>query len=296
MSSNFKIISWQSSDGLALKGRDYPANTHIPGLLPVVCLHGLTRNVRDFDDIATYLSAQGRRVISLDMRGRGQSEYDTNKRNYRPDVYARDVDGFLESLGIERAHFIGTSLGGLIIVTLAGYNLSRIAGAVLNDIGPSVDPAGIARIASYAGQGAHVKTWDDAVAYTKMIGIAAYPNFTDVEWQKMARCTFRENEHGLPAFDYDAKVFRAIKPLSLKMLSALLWFKFRKLARNRPTLLLRGGISDLLADKTVTRLKKQVPTLLSVEVPNVGHAPWLTEPVATEAVDGFLSLSDKGWM
>src|SRR5215207_5741444 len=164
--SGFKERRWTSPDGLALYARDYAGADQDAGL-PVICLHGLTRNSKDFEGIAPRIAALGRRVIVPDVRGRGQSAWDSRPARYHPKTYARDVLGLMDRLGIPTAVFIGTSMGGLITMTVAAMRSKAVAAVILNDVGPAIAPAGIARILNYAGKGASIDSWDDAVAYLR---------------------------------------------------------------------------------------------------------------------------------
>ncbi len=150
--SNFVELTWRGEGGLALYARDY-AGSGGPARCPVVCIHGLTRNSGDFEEVAPWIAAQGRRVIAVDIRGRGRSARDPDPRRYNPVVYTKDVLRLLDEAGIARAVFIGTSMGGIITMAIAGKRLRAIAAAVLNDVGPVISMAGLTRIAGYVGQG-----------------------------------------------------------------------------------------------------------------------------------------------
>ena len=159
----YTSLVWRAPDGVTLHARDYGGSGGEPKL-PVICLHGLTRNSQDFEDIAPMIAATGRRVIVPAVRGRGRSGYDPHPMRYVPKVYANDIRGLLEALGIERAVFLGTSMGGIITTLLAAGHRRLVAAAILNDIGPEAGTEGLARIAGYAGRSADITSWDDAVA------------------------------------------------------------------------------------------------------------------------------------
>ena len=176
---------------------------------------------------------------------------------------------------------------------LAAHAIESVAGAVLNDIGPEAGAAGLTRIASYVGKAAPVTTWNDAAAYVARINGAAFPNFDNDGWARFARRTFRETPAGKPELDYDPLISRARpSPLALWLAALVLWRSFRRLAANRPTLVLRGALSDLLEAETVRRMKHTSPTLLSCELPEAGHAPSLDEPAAREALAAYFRLVD----
>ena len=185
----FDERNWRSRDGLKLYARDYPVAGGEPRL-PVICLHGLTRNSKDFEDIAPIIAATGRRVIIPDVRGRGHSDRDPNPNNYKPPVYARDVIEMMAVLGIPRAVFLGMSMGGIITMTLAALRLKVIAAAILNDVGPAIAPEGLARILGYAGKPVEVHDWAEATDYVRRTNAAALPGLSDGDWQRLARRVF----------------------------------------------------------------------------------------------------------
>jgi pimeloyl-ACP methyl ester carboxylesterase len=255
----------------------------------VICIHGLTRNSSDFDEVAPRIAALGRRVLALDVRGRGHSARDPNPDNYTPSIYAGDVAKLMNDLGIARAVFIGTSMGGLITMTLAARHLDKVAAAVLNDIGPVISEKGLARIAGYTGQCAAVQSWSQAAGYVRDINACAFPDIADDEWDKWARRAFEPDETGQLVPRYDPKIAVALQTGKLKPTSLPARMAFRHLARKRPTLLVRGALSDLVEPAQANWMKKSAPDMQYVEVPNVGHAPMLTEPGAWEAIREFLA-------
>ena len=280
--------TWHSDDGLRLYARDYAAAPG-PARLPVICIHGLTRNSADFEDVAPWLAAQGRRVLAVDIRGRGKSAYDRDTSHYNPLVYSKDVARLLADLGIARAVFVGTSMGGIITMTLALRQRSLIAAAVLNDVGPAISPRGLARIAGYVGGSKPLDSWDAAVDYCKSINGVAFPNNTDADWLKWARRTFAQDEAGRFSPQYDAGIAEALRKGKIKTSSLIARWAFRRLARKVPTLLLRGALSDLIEAEQVAQMRADAPAMLVMEVPDVGHAPMLTEPAARQAIEQFLA-------
>jgi pimeloyl-ACP methyl ester carboxylesterase len=286
--STFVDLTWRGAGGLALYARDY-AGSGGPARCPVVCIHGLTRNSADFEDVAPWIAAQGRRVIAVDVRGRGRSERDTDPKRYNPMVYAGDMLALLDSAGIGKAVFIGTSMGGIITMAIAAKRLACIAAAVLNDVGPVISMAGLNRIKSYVGKGRTVETWDDAAAYIKSINEVAFPANTMADWHVWAKRTFRQDEAGRISLDYDPQIAAAIQGSKLKSTSLVAKMMYRRLARNRPTLLIRGANSDIVGPDEAQYMRRAAPGLVYAEVPGVGHAPMLTEPAARAALSGFLS-------
>ncbi|MDB5420768.1 MAG: alpha/beta hydrolase [Brevundimonas sp.] len=279
---------WTSADGLSLFARDYAPG---PGVarLPVIAIHGLTRNSADFEAIAPLIARGGRRVLAVDVRGRGLSDRAVDPMTYSPDVYARDVIALMEQSGIDRAVFLGTSMGGLITMALAAIRPRMVVAAILNDIGPEVATEGLARIAAYAGTPVETPTWAEAAAYVRTHNAVAFPHYTDADWDAFARRVFREGTEGSPVLDYDPDISVPIKAAGAKALVPNLWPWFRRLARKRPVLAVRGANSDLLSPEIAARMQKAAPKMILAEVPGVGHAPMVDEPEAKAAIFEFLS-------
>lgn len=285
----FRSLHWRSADGLTLHARDYPGKAD---LAPVVCIHGLTRNARDFEDLAPALvGATGRRVIAVDVRGRGGSQRAADPLTYNPAVYAADVMALLDDQAIGRAAFIGTSMGGLIMMTLAAMRPGAIAAAVLNDVGPEIAPQGLARIAGYVGVSAEVDDWSGAAAWVKANNAVVFPHYGDADWDRMARRTFRE-EAGRPVLDYDADIAVPIRAADPAAPAPDLWPFFGALVAGRPALLVRGATSDIVSPSIAARMREAAPHLAFAEVPGVGHAPMLDETEAFDAILAVLAQSD----
>ena len=277
---------WRSEDGLRLYARDY-AGAAGEAKLPVIAIHGLTRNSADFAAVAPIIAATGRRVLAVDVRGRARSDRAADPMTYQPVQYARDMLALMDQAGIARAAFLGTSMGGLITMALTAIAPDRIAAAILNDVGPEVSLVGLTRIAAYAGQPVDTPTWDDAVAYVRKHNAIALPHNTDAEWDAFARRVFREGPDG-PVLDYDPDIAVPIRAAGQAALVPDLWGDFERLATGRPTLLIRGATSDLLDAEIAGRMRARAPEMGYVEVPDVGHAPMLDEPTAEAAILAFL--------
>ena len=272
---------WTSSDGLELFYRDYPGASDRP---PLLCLHGLTRNSRDFEDFAE-LHAGRFRVLAVDFRGRGRSAYDPQPGRYVPLTYAADVLQLLDELRIDRAVFVGTSLGGLVTMLVAGIDLGRIAAAILNDVGPELDPAGLERIGTYVGKPMRFADWDEAADHVAAVNRGLPRSHGRGDWLRVARRLCRE-DGGAIVFDYDMAIAEPFnQPASA--LSFDLWPLFRRLAEV-PLLIVRGENSDLLSPATAEAMLAAAPGARLVTVAGVGHAPELTEPEARAAIDAFL--------
>jgi pimeloyl-ACP methyl ester carboxylesterase len=273
-------------DGLRLHYRDYPGSADRP---PLLCLHGLTRNVRDFADFAERHSPRYR-VIALDFRGRGMSDNDPLPARYNALTYAGDVIELLDQLGIPEAVFVGTSLGGLVTLAIAAIAPQRIAAAILNDVGPELGEAGLDHIRRYVGRGERFATWNDAAETIARNQQAAFPTYGAADWLAAARRHCRESEGGI-VFDYDPAIADAFKVADATP-RVDIWPLFMALAR-KLLLVIRGELSGLLRPETLERMHAAAPDMKAVTVPDVGHAPMLDEPEAAAAIDSFLaSLPD----
>ncbi len=285
--ATFNELYFQSDDGLALYARDYPSQGSI-AKCPIICIHGLTRNSSDFEELAPWLAAQGRRVLAVDVRGRGNSAHDSNTDNYNPAVYARDVACLMRRLGIARAVFIGTSMGGITTMTVALQDLKLIVAAVLNDVGPILSETGLKRIAGYAGKNGALNSLEEAAEYVKNINQHAFPNNDQAEWMKWAKRAFMQNQVGQFVPRYDPNIALPLQNGKLKAKSFWSKLAFKRLAKNRPTLLIRGSISDLIEPSQAQYMRAVAPNLRYAEVEHIGHAPMLTESSAQEALRAFL--------
>jgi pimeloyl-ACP methyl ester carboxylesterase len=268
-------------DGLRLHYREYSGAVDRP---PLLCLHGLTRNVRDFAELANRYSP-GFRVLALDFRGRGDSDYDPQPARYNPLTYAGDVIELLDQLGLAEAVFVGTSLGGLVTMTMAALAPQRIAATILNDVGPDIDPEGIGRILSYVGKDIRFASWDEAADVIAANFGASFDGYTHEDWVKMAKRNCRE-ENGQIRFDYDMAIAEPFKTLGPTP-TVDLWPFFAALGQ-KPLLVVRGAKSDLLTAATAARMQQAAPGMRLAVVPGVGHAPELNEPEAVAAIDEFL--------
>jgi pimeloyl-ACP methyl ester carboxylesterase len=273
-----------STDGLRLFYREYPALPE-SARLPVVCLPGLTRNSRDFDRIAPRLQRE-RRVLAPDLRGRGRSQHDPRWQNYHPGTYIADLNTLFDDARIDRFVLVGTSLGGILSMLLAGAYPQRVAGVVLNDVGPEVAPEGLARIAAYVGRHAPVSSWQDAVASVQATYGLAMPGLTDADWLEHAQRSYTEL-NGVPQLDMDPMIGEAVRSAPAAAAPDL-WPLYAAL-RPIPTLALRGETSDILAVSTFERMQREKPDLIRVTVPQRGHAPLLDEPECVAALDAFMA-------
>lgn len=276
---------FRSRDGLKLYYRDYPGD---PRKVPVLCLHGLTRNCRDFEALALRITP-GRRVITPDFRGRGRSQYDSMWMNYHPMSYVDDMWSLLRDVGLDRVVVIGTSLGGLVAMLMAAVRAATFAGVVFNDIGPEVDPVGAARIRGYVGRFAPPRTWDEAVEQMKVAFGAALPDFTQAQWQAFVRLSYAEDGSGSPRLEADPRIGDAVRAIQPPPGATQgMWMAFSAL-RNTPTLAVRGELSDLLSVAIFDRMQRELPQLQRVTIANRGHVPQLDEPQSIAALETFLA-------
>lgn len=273
---------WTSNDGLKLHYRDYAGPHDRP---PILCLPGLTRNARDFEPIADRLAGKWR-IIAVEFRGRGQSQYDPNPENYIPQTYAADVLKLLDQLGIADAVFFGTSLGGIVTMLMSTTDSERIAGAMINDIGPVVDDAGVERLRTYVGKGGTFANWAEAAESAATRNRIAFPHYTAEQWDTFARRLASERPDGTVRSDYDmaiAQPFATTKGTP----DFEPWYLIDGL-KDKPVLIVRGETSDLFSEATAERMVKTLPKAELVTIPGIGHAPILDEPEAAAGIDRLL--------
>jgi pimeloyl-ACP methyl ester carboxylesterase len=284
--SEARHVNILSSDGIRLHARIYGETSHRG--LPVVCLPGLTRNADDFHALALHLSEakHGRRVIVLDYRGRGDSEFDPDWHHYTVAVEAVDVRQILKSLRVNEAIFIGTSRGGLITMALAVTLPSLVRASVLNDIGPVIEVEGLKRIASYVGKGGMPADWADAVKRLKFSN-SDFTNLSEAEWFDFARVVYRETADGALKLSYDPALSNGLAGLDLSKPLPSAWPMFEALS-HIPVMVLRGANSDLLSEATLGEMARRHPNLVKVEIEQEGHAPFVGRPKAAEAIAEFI--------
>ncbi len=280
--SEFSDQYWTSLDGLKLHYRDYPGRADRP---PVLCLPGLTRNARDFENLAGHLAGEWR-VICPDMRGRGDSAYSKDSATYNPLQYVEDVRALLEEAGIGRFVAVGTSLGGLMTMLLAATSPQQVAAAVLNDIGPEIEAAGLERIGSYVGQGRTFPTWMHAARALEEGHGRFFPKHEVSDWLAMAKRTMTVGSNGRIVFDYDMKIAEPFKQAD-GAAPPDLWPTLQGFA-GKPVLLIRGALSDVLSEATLGRMRQALPQAEVLTLPQVGHAPTLDEPECVAAIDRLL--------
>ncbi|MCB2046068.1 MAG: alpha/beta hydrolase [Novosphingobium sp.] len=274
---------WTSPDGLKLHYREYDGPVDRP---PLLCLPGLTRNARDFEPVAERFGGEWR-VLCVDLRGRGESEYAKDAMSYHPLTYVADLNALFEQAGIDRFVSVGTSLGGILTMLMAAQDANRIAGAVLNDIGPYIEPAGLERVKTYVGQGRSFPTWMHASRALQEIFAETHPDYQTSDWLAMAKRMMDYTGNGRIAFDYDMNIAEPFNQPGGEA-GVDLWPTFETLA-GRPLLAIRGGLSDLLSAATLDEMCRRLPGMDALTLPRVGHTPSLAEPEAQQAIAALLS-------
>jgi pimeloyl-ACP methyl ester carboxylesterase len=280
--AEYKDGYWWSNDGLRLHYRDYDGPSERP---PILCLHGLTRNARDFEPVANRLAGKWR-LICPEMRGRAESAYAKDPMTYVPLTYVQDIERLLADLAITRFVAVGTSLGGILTMLLAATRPGRVAGALLNDIGPVIEQAGLDRIKGYVGTGGSYPTWVHTARALAENNAEVYPRYRLEDWLGMAKRLYRLTSGGRIVLDYDMRI---AEPLRMPGGEAGvdLWPALDAL-KDVPVLLLRGERSDLLSADSARQMAARLNQAELVTVPGVGHAPVLDEPVSVEAMDRLL--------
>ncbi len=268
-----------TSDGLALAWEEEGEG------LPILCLPGLTRNARDFDDLGAALGRR-HRLIRLTMRGRGASDRDPDPMNYSVPVEVRDVLEFLGFLGLERVVIVGTSRGGLIAMVLAAAAPDRLMGVLLNDVGPELGSEGLERIRGYLGVAPRARSHEEAARALEATLGADFPGLPPEKWLECARRWFDETEDGL-ALNYDPRLREPFEA-GLAEPAPDMWPLFDALG-HVPVAVVRGENSNLLTRDTLVRMRERRPDLIVAEVPNRGHVPFLDEPEALAALDELIS-------
>lgn len=274
---------WWSPDGLRLHYRDYAGDPARPRLL---CIPGLTRNVRDYEALAARLAGRWR-VIVVELRGRGESAYAKDPMSYVPLTYLQDLEALVAELKLDRFVAIGTSLGGILTMLMASTHPERIAGAVLNDVGPEIDPAGLGRIRGYVGKANWHPTWMHAARAVADANADVYPDYAIEQWLDMAKRLYRLNSAGRIVLDYDMKIAEPFR-LPGNEAGPDMWRAFEALTA-KPLLIVRGETSDILSAATAETMHKRAVGSELVTVPATGHAPTLTEPEAAAAIDRLLA-------
>jgi len=283
----YENFYWWSNDGVRLHARDYAPRdaAAAEGRPPIICLPGLTRNARDYERLAERLSAEWR-VVTVDFRGRGESGYAKDPMTYVPLVYVQDIEKLLLELGCAHYIAIGTSLGGIVAMLLAGTGRARLVGAVLNDVGPEIDTSGLSRIRSYVGKSSSWPTWMHAARAVADTNANAHPDYAISDWLAMAKRLYRLNNSGKIVLDYDMKIAEPFRVPGNEA-GPDMWRTLDPL-NDVPVLIVRGEHSDILAAPIADRMFAALDASALVTVPRVGHAPTLDEPEVQPALNRWL--------
>jgi pimeloyl-ACP methyl ester carboxylesterase len=276
-------------DGLRLHVREYGSSRSLA--TPVICLPGLTRTIADFDALAPALADTGpRRVLAIDSRGRGQSEYDRNPENYNLLVELADVVAVLTALSVSPAIFVGSSRGGLLAMHLAVAHPTAIAAIVLHDIGPVIEPKGLVRIRSYVGKMMQPRSFAEGAEILRRLSSSQFPNLTSEQWLAAAQRAWQERD-GAMVPTYDVRLARTLAAIDLEQRLPPLWNEFNALARV-PMLVIRGANSDILSAETLAAMAARHPRMESIEVPDQGHVPLLEGDLAVR-ITQFVTACDR---
>lgn len=270
------MAHFTTSDGLSLFYTDTGEG------LPILCLAGLTRTTADFDYVTPHLA--GNRVIKLDYRGRGRSDFDPDWKNYSLPIECRDVTELLDHLGLEKVAILGTSRGGLNAMGLAMGAKHRLLGIALNDVGPVIDPKGIEFIKDYIGRNPAAKTHEDA-AQAMARAFPEFANMPEGRWLEEARKHYTQDEAGLH-ITYDKHLRDAVLAAGEQMMPDL-WPFFDAMA-DLPLALIWGVNSNLLTADTVTQMQARRPDMLLARVPDRGHIPFLDEAEAVVTLKAWI--------
>ena len=281
--ADFSLKKHPAQDGIHIAYRDYPAP--YKGAPTALLMHGLTRNSRDFADLAEALSTT-HRVLVPEQRGRGQSDWDDNAEHYAIPTYVADMFSLLATLQVNKVAAVGTSMGGLMAIVMHAMNPNIFSHVVMNDVGPVVDPKGIERIKGYVGKARSYDSWDDAIAHNQAINGVAFPELNDADWESFTRQLFIEVD-GVITLDYDPAISAALNQDEASAVPPDLWPVYDLLV-SVPLLLIRGAISDLLSTETVAEMKRRHAAMEYLEVPSVGHAPMLKAPDVIKTIGDFL--------
>ncbi|WP_170573021.1 alpha/beta hydrolase [Ruegeria atlantica] len=255
--------------------------------IPLLCLAGLTRCSRDFSYLAPHVTDL--RLITMDYRGRGKSDHDPDYMNYNVLRESHDVIELLDHLGLDRVVVLGTSRGGLIAMTLAASHPDRLAGVILNDVGPVIEPAGIAKIMDYVGKPPMSATYDDAALAMQNAMQHQFPDVLLERWRKQVEIQYEQTDEGL-ALRYDPALRTALLDQAAAGATPDLWMFFESL-RDIPTGVIRGANSDVLGKDTLIEMHKRHPGLISAEIPDRGHVPFLDEPQSLDLIRKVLDTA-----
>ena len=278
-------IFYRSPDGLNLFAKRYGPDD---APLTILCMHGLTRNHKDFEPMIEALPDRYQ-FVAVDVRGRGKSDRDPNPEHYSPALYVADMAALLDHLKLDRVALIGTSMGGLMSMIMMKAMPQRVRGVVLNDVGPVFEKSGLDRIASYTSNVEPKAGWEEAARAVGEVQADIFPDYGPEQWMAFARRTYRELDNGSVVLDYDPAITRTVGQVRPGLLTRIAMWKLYKETAKVPLLVVRGETSDILSERTAEKMLKRHPDAQLAIVPRVGHAPILEEPEAVQAISRFLA-------
>jgi pimeloyl-ACP methyl ester carboxylesterase len=284
LGTTFRLLTWTGPDGVRIRARDYGSpNT---AKLPLLCLPGLTRNARDFEPVASHLVPRGARLIVIDSRGRGASDWDPNPANYHVMQELDDVYGLVDALGVAHVAALGTSRGGILMMISALKRPDFIQKSILNDIGPRVELGGLLKIKEVVGRTLTALTWDRAIFALSVSQGSQFPRLDHAGWERYARRLWRDVD-GRPVLDYDPALAATTASLTPATKLPENWDGFASLAQG-PTLVIRGALSDILSLETLEDMIRCHPGLLVHEVPDEAHVPLLEDEPTLAQIERLL--------
>ncbi|MEM1049473.1 MAG: alpha/beta hydrolase [Pseudomonadota bacterium] len=281
-------FTYRALDGTMLSGRDY--GRHLGSPCPLVCLPGLTRNVRDFDAVARFLSddhTAPRRVLSFDYRGRGRSQA-AHDRTYTPQVEANDVLAGLVARDIREAAFLGTSRGGLLCMAFAVMRPGILKAVILNDIGAVIHVGYLARLRDYINDESVPPSWEEAETLLRRTFSESFTKLRDSDWQRVARQIY-DSDKGRPAVAFDTALIKSLKGITGTSDPIPIWPYFQTLAKV-PLLALRGANSPLFDQTTLHAMVKSNRRMEAYVAPDEGHAPLLWDRPVQDRIARFLEF------
>ena len=291
-SREYEDIYLKAVDGTGLHARDYAAAKDQETALPILCMHGLTRNCRDFEPMIARLNLEPEaRYIVPDQRGRGLSDY-ADAQSYSVSTYAQDMWQLLEHLKIDEFMIIGTSMGGLISMAMYAEKPQRIKGICLNDIGPSIDAEGLTPIMEYLGKNMHAADWQQAIENTQSTQLANFPDFSEQDWLGFVKQVYRQQPDSSLVLDYDPAIAIPFEAALQELVTVDLWPLYLA-TESIPILIVRGALSTLLSEETGQRMVAEHAHAKCVEIANRGHCPLLDEPAAIDAITDWIKTCNQ---
>lgn len=283
-----RTFTWTSRDGLTLSGREWrPEGNALSRHPTILCLTGLSRNTRDFNDIADFLQKKGYHIVALDYRGRGESAWDPEWHNYAIPIEGHDIDDAIAFLGLERFAILGTSRGGLHAMAMAHrYDADRMVGVILNDVGPHIEMKAIHRIAASLGKEMEYPSFDALADQLEHSLGPQFSSFSKQDWLKLSHQLASPRGESC-VIDYDPALAHTLIGQDDAAPVPDIWHLFEALEKV-PLLIIHGELSDLLSRETCDKMLATHPDAKLVTVRGQGHAPVLWDQQTQQEVAGFL--------